>query len=107
MKGTLHWVSAEKNVEATVDLYDNLFTIENPSDVPEGKEFTDFLNPESKIVLEDVKLEAALAQAQPGQRFQFMRQGFFYIDPELTTDERLVFNEIVPLRDSWAKISQK
>ena len=107
VKGTLHWVSAEKNVEATVNLYDNLFTIENPSDVPEGKEFTDFLNPESKIVLEEVKLEAAMADAQPGQRFQFMRQGFFYVDPEATTDDRLVFNEIVPLRDSWAKISKK
>ena len=107
VKGTLHWVSAQRNVEAQVNLYDNLFTIENPSDVPEGKEFTDFLNPDSKTVLENVKLEDAVGAAQPGDRFQFMRQGYFYLDPESTTEDKMVFNQIVPLRDSWAKISKK
>ncbi len=107
VKGTLHWVSAQKNVDAQVNLYDNLFTIENPSDVPEGKEFTDFLNPDSKTVLDNVKLEEAVRGAQPGDRFQFMRQGYFYLDPESTTEDKMVFNQIVPLRDSWAKISKK
>ncbi len=100
-------MSAEKNVEATVNLYQNLFTVENPSDVAEGGDFMDNLNPDSKTVLENVKLEAAMAEAKPGDHYQFMRQGFFYLDPESTTEDRMVFNEIVPLRDSWAKISKK
>ena len=107
VKGTLHWVSAEKYVEATVNLYENLFTVENPSDVPEGGDFRDNLNPTSKTVLENVKLEAAMADAKQGDRVQFMRQGFFYLDPASTSDERMVFNQIVPLRDSWAKIAKK
>ena len=107
VKGTLHWVSARKNIEAQVNLYDNLFTLENPSDVPEGKDFTDFLNPESKVVLENVKLESAVGDARPGDRFQFMRQGYYYLDPESTSEEKMVFNRIVPLRDSWAKIQKK
>jgi glutaminyl-tRNA synthetase len=107
VKGTLHWVSADKNVEATVNLYENLFTVENPSDVPEDADFRDNLNPTSKTVLEHVKIESAIAEAKPGDRYQFMRQGYFYLDPESTTDERMVFNEIVPLRDSWAKIAKK
>ncbi|MBN2045479.1 MAG: glutamine--tRNA ligase/YqeY domain fusion protein [Anaerolineales bacterium] len=107
VKGTLHWVSAEKNVDATVNLYENLFTVENPSDVPEDGDFRDNLNPNSKMVLEGVKLEAEMAQADPGDRYQFMRQGFFYLDPESTVGNKMVFNQIVPLRDSWAKINQK
>jgi glutaminyl-tRNA synthetase len=107
VKGTLHWVSAEKYVEATANLYENLFTVENPSDVPVDGDFRDNLNPNSKLVLANVKLEAAMADAKPGDRYQFMRQGFFYLDPESTTEDQMVFNRIVPLRDSWAKISKK
>jgi glutaminyl-tRNA synthetase len=107
VKGTLHWVSAEKNVNATVNLYENLFTVENPSDVPEGGSFLDNLNPDSKEVLENAKLEAAAGESKPGDRLQFMRQGFFYLDPESSSETNLVFNRIVPLRDSWAKISKK
>jgi glutaminyl-tRNA synthetase len=107
VKGTLHWVSVEQNVDATVNLFENLFTVVNPSEVPEGGSFLDNLNPNSKTVLENVKLEAAMADAELDDHFQFMRQGFFYLDPESTSAEGMVFNEIVPLRDSWAKINKK
>lgn len=107
VKGTLHWVSAQKNIEVTVNQYENLFLTENPSEAPEGQDFTVNLNPESRKVLEHVVVESAMADAEPGDRFQFMRQGFYYLEPESTTEDRLVFNLIVPLRDSWAKIAKK
>jgi glutaminyl-tRNA synthetase len=106
VKGTIHWVSAENNLEVTVNMYDNLFLVENPEETAEGKDFTDNLNPASKEALQQVKLEAAMLNAKPGERYQFMRQGFFYLDPLSTTETRQVYNLIVPLRDSWAKISQ-
>ena len=107
VKGTIHWVSASHAVDAEVRMYDRLFLTEVPEDVPEGKDFTDNLNPDSKVVLTHAKLEPALADAQPGDRFQFMRQGFFYLDPKDTTPDHKVFNLTVPLRDSWAKIVEK
>ncbi len=106
VKGTLHWVSALHAVRAEVRLYGRLFTRENPLDVEEGKEFTDYLNPESLRVLRDSRVEPSLAGAAPGSRFQFLRQGYFCVDPD-SRPENPVFNLTVPLKDSWAKIQKK
>lgn len=107
VKGTIHWVSADHAVDVEVRMYDRLFLNEDPEDVPEGKVFTDNLNPESKVVLTHSKLEPAMADAEPGSRYQFMRQGFFYLDPKSSSPEHKVFNLTVALRDSWAKIAEK
>ncbi len=106
VKATLHWVSAAHAVEAEVRLYDHLFTIENPSEPPEGRPFTEFLNPDSLIVLQGCKLEPALAEAEPGDLIQFERKGYFTPDLD-TTPGHPVFNRTVTLRDSWAKIQKK
>lgn len=107
VKGTIHWVSADHAVDVEVRMYDRLFLNEDPEDVLEGKVFTDNLNPESKVVLTHSKLEPAMADAEPGSRYQFMRQGFFYLDPKSSSPEHKVFNLTVALRDSWAKIAEK
>jgi len=105
VRGTLHWVSAEHAVDAEVRLYDLLFTKENPGEEEQRGEFKEFLNPNSLEVLEGVKLEASLRGAAPGDRFQFLRQGYFCVDPD-STENNLVFNRTVTLRDSWAKIEK-
>jgi len=102
IKGTIHWVSAKYAIDATVRLYDYLFTLENVNDVPEGTNYLDYLNPNSLIQLEHCKLEPSLAQSQPGDKFQFVRMGYFCKD---SRDEG-VFNQIVTLKDSWAKANQ-
>jgi glutaminyl-tRNA synthetase len=107
VKGTLHWVSASEAIDAEVRMYDRLFLEEDPEDVEEGEDFTANLNPDSMEILENAKLEPALADAQPGSRYQFMRKGFFYLDPESTKENDKVFNLTVPLRDTWAKIVKK
>jgi len=107
VRGTLHWVSAEHAGEAEVRLYDRLFTKENPGDVEEGSDFTDYLNPDSLEVLESCKIEPALAGAAPGSRYQFLRQGYFCVDPDSLTAGKMVFNRTVSLRDTWAKIQRK
>ncbi len=108
VKGTLHWVSAEKAIEVEVRIYDKLFTVEAPDDTEEGEDFTDFLNHDSLETITDAKLEPSLADAEPGSRFQFMRQGFYYIDPVATEKEgHPIYNQTVALRDSWAKIQAK
>ena len=106
VKGTLHWVSAPHSVEAQVRLYGRLFTKENPLDLEEGEDFMDYLDPDSLVVLEGCRLEPSLAQAAPGSRFQFLRQGYFCLDPDSRPDSP-VFNRTVPLKDSWAKIQKK
>ncbi len=106
VKGTLHWVSAAHAVEAEVRLYDHLFTKENPAEVEEGKDFLDYLNPNSLEVLTGCKLEPSLADAPPGARYQFLRHGYFCVDTVDSSKERLVFNRTVGLRDSWAKIEK-
>lgn len=106
VKATLHWVSAAHALDAEVRLYENLFTVPDPSDVPPGKDFTDLINPHSLRVLTGCKLEPSLAEAQPGERFQFERQGYFCVDPD-STPGHLVFNRTVTLKDTWAKIQQK
>ncbi len=107
VKGTLHWVSAAHAEDAEVRLYDTLFLKENPYDVPEGQEFTANLNPESLQVLTGCKVEASLAAAAPGERFQFMRQGYFCGDVKDSRPGALVFNRTVGLKDTWAKIQQQ
>ena len=108
VRGTLHWVSAEHAVPAEVRLYDRLFGVENPSDVPEGGDVFDNLNPESLEVIEGAMVEPSLAgkHAEPGWRCQFERQGYFCVDAD-STAERLVFNRTIGLRDSWAKLEKK
>ncbi len=102
VKGTLHWVSAAHALTAEVRLYDRLFTQVDPSDVPEGKDYKELMNPASLERIADAQVERSLAGAQPGSRRQFERLGYFCVDPDATA-ERLVFNRTVALRDSWAK----
>jgi glutaminyl-tRNA synthetase len=106
VKATLHWVSAEHSIPAEVRLYDHLFTKEDPADVEEGKDWKDYINPDSLKILSGCRLEPFLQSAQPGDRFQFERQGYFCVDPD-TTPGNLVFNRTVGLRDSWARIEKK
>ncbi len=106
VKGTLHWVSAAHAVEAEVRLYDRLFLRENPNDVEEGKDFKDYLNPNSLEVLTSCYVEPSLADARPGEIYQFERKGYFCVDPD-SANGKLVFNLTVPLRDTWAKIERK
>jgi len=105
VKGTLHWVSAAHSIKAEVRLYDRLFTKANPLDVEEGEDFKSYINPNSLEVLTDCRVEPSLAGAAPGNRYQFMRLGYFCIDPD-SSDGKLVFNRTVSLRDSWAKIEK-
>ncbi|MCK5773719.1 MAG: glutamine--tRNA ligase/YqeY domain fusion protein [Thermoplasmata archaeon] len=104
VKGTLHWVSAKHAVEAEVRLYGKLFTVEDPLGV-EG-DFTDHLDPGSLNVLNGCKVEPSVREKRVGASFQFERLGYFMIDPD-TTDDRLVINRTITLRDSWAKIQKK
>lgn len=106
VKATLHWVSAAHAIDAEVRLYDRLFTKENPLDRGEGGDWLDNLNPNSLTVLNDCKLEPSLADAKPGDHFQFERKGYFCTDPD-STSERLVFNRTVVLRDTWKKIRER
>ncbi len=107
VKGTIHWVSAEKGVDAQVRLYDRLFKEPRPDDAPEGGDWKDNINPESLVVV-TAKVEPSLAQAQPGDRVQFERKGFFVADRvDHKPGRDIVFNRIVTLRDSWAKMVQK
>lgn len=106
VKGTIHWISAKHGVPAKVRLYDRLFTVENP-DADKEKNFKDFLNPESLKKLTNCVLEPSLANAAAGENYQFERQGYFCVDPIDSTQDALIFNRTVTLRDSWAKISKK
>jgi len=106
VKGTIHWVSAKHNIDAEVRLYENLFTIPNINDIEEGKDYRDYLNPNSLKVIKNCKLEPSLKDAKIGDKFQFLRQGYFSVDYDSTVDN-LVFNLIVTLKDSWAKQLKK
>ena len=105
VKATLHWVSADHSRQAEVRRYDHLFTKEDPDDVAEGEDFTAYLNPNSLEILADCRVEPGLARAEPGERYQFERLGYFCVDPD-STAEKLVFNRTVTLRDPWAKIQK-
>lgn len=102
VRGTLHWVSASHALDAEVRLYDHLFTRENPD---EAEDFLESINTESLQVLEGARVEPSLRDAVHGDRFQFLRQGYFCVDYDSST-ERLVFNRTATLRDTWAKIEK-
>jgi glutaminyl-tRNA synthetase len=135
VKGTIHWVSAERAVSAEIRLYDHLFKTEFPDQVaptagdcglrvadcgPEGSNpkpenrnpkstgtFLDNINPHSLEVLTGAKLEPSLAEAKPGQHFQFERLGYFFTDPVDSKPGKPVFNRTATLRDTWAKEAAK
>ena len=103
VKGTIHWVSAEQAIDAEVRLYDVLFENENASDVPEGVDWKDTLNPNALTVLKNCKLEPSLGNAQVGDNFQFERNGYFCVDSKDSKRESLVFNRTVTLKESKHK----
>jgi len=105
VRSTIHWVSADHALDAEIRLYNRLFTLENPAGKKDA-DFKDFLNPKSLEVLSSCKVEPALQKLKPSDRFQFERQGYFCIDPD-TTEEKLVINRTVELRDTWAKVQKK
>ncbi|MCG8426736.1 MAG: glutamine--tRNA ligase/YqeY domain fusion protein [Chromatiales bacterium] len=107
VKGVIHWVSASEGVKAEVRLYDRLFNHYNPDGDKSVESFLAHINPESLVALTDAVVEPSLLDAQEGERFQFEREGYFCLDSVDTTAERPVFNRIVTLRDSWAKIEKK
>ena len=102
VKGTIHWVSARHAVDAEVRLYEHLFTSERPD---EEADFLSTLNPDSLEIVADAKVEPSLADALPGERFQFERLGYFAVDPDSEPGSP-VFNRTVSLRDTWAKVSK-
>jgi glutaminyl-tRNA synthetase len=106
VKSTIHWVSAAHAIDAEVRLYDNLFSNPDPSDVPEGKDFTANLNPNSLEIVANAKLEPSLKDARSGDRLQFERLGYFCVDQD-TAQNKLVFNRTVALKDTWAKVEKK
>ena len=99
VKGTIHWLSAVHAKDTTVMLYNNLFDIENTGDIPEDKTYDDYLNVDSVIKIDGCKVEESLYGAQSGERFQFVRTGYFVKD----TKHENVFNRIVGLKDSFPK----
>ncbi|MCL4872030.1 MAG: glutamine--tRNA ligase/YqeY domain fusion protein [Anaerolineae bacterium] len=99
VKGTIHWLPVAQSVEAEIRLYDTLFTKPNPGDVGEGEDFTANINPDSLMVVRG-RVEPAIASAPAGSRYQFMRQGYFCVDPD-SQPGRPVFNRTVTLRDSY------
>ena len=106
VKGTIHWVSAQHAVDAEIRLYDRLLSVEAP---PTGKdsEFLNAMNPNAMFALTGCKVERSLAESQPGDRFQFERQGYFIADAKDSKPGALVFNRIVTLKDSWARSQKK
>ncbi len=106
VKATLHWVSAPHAIEAEARLYDHLFTVPDPFQVAEGRDWTENLNPDSLVVLTGCKLEPSLGTARAGERFQFERKGYFCVDPD-SRPGALVFNRTATLRDTWAKMQQR
>lgn len=102
VKGTIQWVSAEHAIKADVYLYDKLL-LETNFPNGEGETWTDAVNPDSLVIVKDALLEPYVEDAQPEQKFQFFRHGYFCADKQLTAAERLVWNRIVPLKDNWNK----
>jgi len=107
VKGVIHWVSAAHAVPVEVRLYDRLFSHPAPDVVRDGGDYRDHLNPDSLRTLTGCLLEPALAAAVAGEHYQFEREGYFCVDPVLSTPDRPVFNRTVTLRDSWAKLEQQ
>ncbi len=106
VKGTIHWVSAKHSFNAEVRLYDRLFTVEDPAGYKD-KDYREFINDNSLEIIKNAKLEPFLKNSKPGDKIQFERQGYFCVDTKLSTNENLVFNRTVTLRDTWAKIEKQ
>jgi len=106
VKATIHWVSAAHAVDAEVRIYENLFLKEDPSNVEEGKDVLDNLNPNSLELIADAKLEPSLGNATIGTRYQFERLGYFCVDPD-SKPGKPVFNRTVALKDAWARVEKK
>jgi glutaminyl-tRNA synthetase len=106
VKATLHWVSADHALNAEVRLYDHLFDRVDPDHDEDGKDFIDYLNPNSLEVRPNCKVEPYLADAQAGERYQFERVGYFCVDQDRSEDQ-LVFNRTVTLRDQWARVQKQ
>jgi glutaminyl-tRNA synthetase len=106
VKATLHWVSAQHAFNAEVRLYDHLFLMDNPMDDKDGLDFFEKVNPKSVENLNSCKLEPALRDAEPGYRCQFERLGYFCADIADSSAHNPIFNRIVSLRDTWAKVQK-
>jgi glutaminyl-tRNA synthetase len=105
VKGTMHWISIEKSLEAEVRLYDRLFQVEDPSS--EDGDFKTYLNPNSLEIIPHAKIEQSLSEAKPGEQFQFIRKGYFTLDSKYAKEGKLVFNRTVTLKDNWSKEVKK
>lgn len=105
VKGTMHWISIDKSLEAEVRLYDRLFQVEDPSS--EEGDFKTYLNPNSLDIIPNAKIEQSLADAKPGEQFQFIRKGYFTLDSKYAKEGKLVFNRTVTLKDTWSKEAKK
>lgn len=105
VKGTIQWVSAEHGLTVEVRQYDKLFTLENLSSLPEGRDYRDYLNPDSCLVINNAVVEPSLQERKTGEVVQFMRLGYYCKDRD-STEDKLVFNRTVALKDSWAKIQK-
>ncbi|VAW93167.1 Glutaminyl-tRNA synthetase [hydrothermal vent metagenome] len=105
VKGVIHWVSVESAIAAQVNLYDRLFENATPDSTKDGKTYYDYLNSNSLTVLESCYVESNLKDAQAGEQFQFEREGYFCLDENYQTGDKLVFNRTVTLRDTWGKIN--
>jgi glutaminyl-tRNA synthetase len=107
VQGTIHWVSVAQAIDCELRLYDKLFTVPDPDDVEEGKDFLSVVNPESLVVVPNAKIEPSVGSDPLGTRYQFERTAYFISDPLDSTPGKLVFNRTVTLRDSWAKVKGK
>ncbi len=107
VQGTIHWVSASHALECEVRVYDRLFALPDPEEVPDDQDFLSALNPQSLVRVTGAKVEPSVAAHDPATRYQFERVGYFWQDPEDSAPGALVFNRIVGLRDSWAKVAGK
>jgi glutaminyl-tRNA synthetase len=106
VKGIIHWVAAEQCVDVSVRLYDHLFAVEHPDDVPEGVDWKTNLNPQS-LVVTSAKVEAGLQAAAEGTHWQFERVGYFYVDPKDSRPQAPVFLRTTTLKDTWAKLEKR
>jgi len=110
VKGTIHWVAVHDHGEVEVREYDHLFTVPDPEsheEDPEPKTYLDFINKDSLKIIKGVKVEPSLLTAKPGERFQFLRKGYYVVDSKNTLPQRPVFNSTVGLKDSWVKLEKK
>ncbi len=106
VKGTIHWVSSHDAIDAEVRLYDRLFTVENPDDEKEDSNYMDYINPDSFERLTNCKVEPGLKNAAKGSKYQFMRIGYFCVEPIDSKEGKPIFNRTVSLKDSWGKMQK-